>query len=387
MKLLKISVSGLQLFNDICEIDFWASQRVSANNIDKMNCLFSNSVQKFYQNNAVSFIGINASGKTTILKLIIFVCQMLNNESINNISYSEILDGVSDGNEVVFNVYFYSENETINMLHTVITKKGEKLFIKDEYLKSKPSNKVRSKSDMLCFDECETAIARDNDDIFLLDDVSIMVAFNKKNKDRIVFMDMLKYTNINELSISEDCPAEVIAFFDPSIEYLHINKSRKDTNIQLKFKNGKEIILNKTSDLNRYLSSGTVKGINIFWQAIKTFEKGGYLIVDEIENHFNHEIVSTIIRFYMDKKINPHGAMIIFSTHYAELLDEFDRNDCIYIVRNNGGINAESLSSILKRNDIKKSEAYESGFLGGTTPMYESYMNLKKLIRSRKEGM
>lgn len=387
MKLLKISVSGLQLFNDICEIDFWASQRVSANNIDKMNCLFSNSVQKFYQNNAVSFIGINASGKTTILKLIIFVCQMLNNESINNISYSEILDGVNDGNEVVFNVYFYSENETINMLHTVITKKGEKLFIKDEYLKSKPSNKVRSKSDMLCFDECETAIARNNDDIFLLDDVSIMVAFNKKNKDRIVFMDMLKYTNINELSISEDCPAEVIAFFDPSIEYLHINKSRKDTNIQLKFKNGKEIILNKTSDLNRYLSSGTVKGINIFWQAIKTFEKGGYLIVDEIENHFNHEIVSTIIRFYMDKKINPHGAMIIFSTHYAELLDEFDRNDCIYIVRNNGGINAESLSSILKRNDIKKSEAYESGFLGGTTPMYESYMNLKKLIRSRKEGM
>lgn len=387
MKLLKISVSGLQLFNDICEIDFWASQRVSANNIDKMNCLFSNSVQKFYQNNAVFFIGINASGKTTILKLIIFVCQMLNNESINNISYSEILDGVNDGNEVVFNVYFYSENETINMLHTVITKKGEKLFIKDEYLKSKPSNKVRSKSDMLCFDECETAIARDNDDIFLLDDVSIMVAFNKKNKDRIVFMDMLKYTNINELSISEDCPAEVIAFFDPSIEYLHINKSRKDTNIQLKFKNGKEIILNKTSDLNRYLSSGTVKGINIFWQAIKTFEKGGYLIVDEIENHFNHEIVSTIIRFYMDKKINPHGAMIIFSTHYAELLDEFDRNDCIYIVRNNGGINAESLSSILKRNDIKKSEAYESGFLGGTTPMYESYMNLKKLIRSRKEGM
>ena len=387
MKLLKISVSGLQLFNDICEIDFWASQRVSANNIDKMNCLFSNSVQKFYQNNAVSFIGINASGKTTILKLIIFVCQMLNNESINNISYSEILDGVNDGNEVVFNVYFYSENETINMLHTVITKKGEKLFIKDEYLKSKPSNKVRSKSDMLCFDECETAIARNNDDIFLLDDVSIMVAFNKKNKDRIVFMDMLKYTNINELSISEDCPAEVIAFFDPSIEYLHINKSRKDTNIQLKFKNGKEIILNKTSDLNRYLSSGTVKGINIFWQAIKTFEKGGYLIVDEIENHFNHEIVSTIIRFYMDKKINPHGAIIIFSTHYAELLDEFDRNDCIYIVRNNGGINAESLSSILKRNDIKKSEAYESGFLGGTTPMYESYMNLKKLIRSRKEGM
>lgn len=36
---------------------------------------------------------------------------------------------------------------------------------------------------------------------------------------------------------------------------------------------------------------------------LRTFEKGGYLIVDEIENHFNHEIVSTLIRFYMDKEL------------------------------------------------------------------------------------
>ena len=40
----------------------------------------------------------------------------------------------------------------------------------------------------------------------------------------------------------------------------------------------------------------------------------------------------------------------------------------------------ENLAKILKRNDIKKSEAYQSGFLEGTTPMYESYMRLKKNI-------
>ena len=50
------------------------------------------------------------------------------------------------------------------------------------------------------------------------------------------------------------------------------------------------------------------------------------------------------------------------------------------------GITAENLSTILKRNDIKKSEAYESGFLEGTVPMYDAYMNLKKsIIRSLKE--
>mgnify|MGYP001659500263 CR=1 FL=1 len=42
--------------------------------------------------------------------------------------------------------------------------------------------------------------------------------------------------------------------------------------------------------------------------------------------------------------------------------------------------------AILKRNDIKKSEAYQSGFLEGTVPMYDAYMALKtSLIRSHKE--
>ena len=43
-------------------------------------------------------------------------------------------------------------------------------------------------------------------------------------------------------------------------------------------------------------------------------------------------------------------------------------------------VTVENLSNILKRNDIKKSDAYQSGFLEGTTPTYEAYMQLKKSI-------
>ena len=89
----------------------------------------------------------------------------------------------------------------------------------------------------------------------------------------------------------------------------------------------------------------------------------------------------------MDKKVNPRGAVLLFSTHYSELLDELDRNDSIYIIRNRRGITADNLSSLLKRNDIKKSDAYQSGFLEGTVPMYDAYMDLKKaLIQSGTEG-
>ena len=42
------------------------------------------------------------------------------------------------------------------------------------------------------------------------------------------------------------------------------------------------------------------------------------------------------------------------------------------------------MSNILKRNDIKKSEVYDSGYLGGTVPSYEAYMALKKVLSSVK---
>lgn len=96
MKLIRISASGLPLFKNNCEIDFFALQRVTNDNSEKMSRLFSANSKIYYQNNVMSFIGINASGKTTILKLISFVCDILNNQSINNSAYVEVLDGLDN---------------------------------------------------------------------------------------------------------------------------------------------------------------------------------------------------------------------------------------------------------------------------------------------------
>ena len=386
MRLLKITATGLPLFKDSCEIDFMAMQRISRDNAEQMSCLFSVKQQSYYQNNVMSFIGINASGKTSILKLIAFICGVLNNSSINSNSCNEVLDGVSENERLTFDVYFHACNDTINLLHTVIVKENGKFRIIEESLKAKPVEKLKNKADVFNFDRCEIVMERRQDEAFLLDDISIMVAFNKKHRDTLRFTDTLPYTNNNHLSITEAYSPNLIAFFDPGIEYLRISHKapprQADAEIQLKFFGRNEIVLNRIEELNRYLSSGTIKGINTFARAMETFRTGGYLIVDEIENHFNREIVSTLIRFYMDPHVNPKGAMLIFSTHYAELLDEFERNDNIYVVRNRNGITVENLSAILKRNDIKKSEAYQSGYLDGTVPAYDAYITLKKSLVS-----
>ena len=57
-----------------------------------------------------------------------------------------------------------------------------------------------------------------------------------------------------------------------------------------------------------------------------------------------------------------------------------------YKIQNWKGITVENLSSILKRNDIKKSDAYQNGFLEGNTPAYEAYIRLKKRLHDQVAG-
>lgn len=91
MKILKIVVNGLPHVKDELNIDFVAQQRVDTYDKEHLFNVFSN----IYVNRAISFIGINASGKTTILKTISFVMKLLNNQPINNIESKIIMDDLS----------------------------------------------------------------------------------------------------------------------------------------------------------------------------------------------------------------------------------------------------------------------------------------------------
>ena len=385
MKLLKIAINGLPHFKNRLDIDFVALQRVDDYDKERLCHVFSN----IYVNKAISFVGINASGKTTILRAISFVMKMLNNESLNNIRSKAILDDMDDNHQVIITTYFYDGHD-VNKLETAIVKEisevdgSEKLIIKDEKLWSKDGARVKTKKNLFDFTEADLKQKRDKNEQYLMDDVSIIVAENKKKNMSLFICDMLEWTDHNILNVLGRFPKELLTFLDPSIEYLECSLKEKKVDIRLKFYGTEEIAINSLTVLENYLSSGTIKGLGVFMSATFSFAEGGYLIVDEIENHFNREIVATLIRFFMDEKVNKNGATILFSTHYSELLDEFDRNDSIYIVRNKEGIGVENLSSILKRNDIKKSEVYDSGYLGGTVPAYEAYMALKKVLSSVK---
>lgn len=382
MRILRIEADGIFLFYDKIVIDFNAEQRVYPDNA----AMLYNPFGSTYTNNVLSFVGVNASGKTTSLKLISFVMSLLNAEAINNIDAKIVLERSEN---VSLKTYFYDESKGVCLLETVIgvTKEegvADRYTILHEKLYIRKAGSITSKTNLFEFSDDNLFKSRDVSQeqlMFLKDDVSIVIALGKSGN--VFFRDLTEWTDFNVLNSFGDFPIALIQFLDPSIEYIRFNPNEKE--LIVKFKKDKEpISMRGIQNISRYLSSGTIKGLNVIMHAWMVLIKGGYFIIDEIENHFNKEIVATLIRFFMDKKVNKNGATLIYSTHYVELLDELDRNDGIYLIRNNEGVTIQKLHHILKRNDIKKSDVFQSGMLKGTTPSYEASMRLKKVLASGK---
>lgn len=94
------------------------------------------------------------------------------------------------------NIYFYSETKEICRLETVITSektKTETIYYKivKETLWAKPQETVAARKKLTDFSDCEPIAVRKEEE-FLSDDVSIIIAHNKKKKER---MDIISLMN------------------------------------------------------------------------------------------------------------------------------------------------------------------------------------------------
>ena len=401
MKLLKIAFEDVALFDKKVEIDFFSEARVSTDEKHELIHLFNN----FYANRTLTFTGLNASGKTQLLNVLVVALNIIQAKPINyrprmvfRHSSSDNILHLEISSQVKFTIFFYDEtngNQTINKLESVISRsfdedEGEfKYYFVDEIFSQKKAKSIRSKKEIFDFTTIkeENIITRNNDEkhLGLSSDVSIVnILFNLNMIEKLYYKDTLSYTNFNLLSGFGNIPNELITYLDPSIEKLEFikNEETKSIKVSLKFINQiKSIELDSISELHSILSSGTVKGIGLFMDAFFTLQAGGVMIVDELENHFNREIVSTFINLFLDRKMNPYGAILIYSTHYSELLDIIPRNDSIYVVSKNRQITIEKFSNIIKRNDISKSDIFIKGMIDNSTPDYSSEFELRKNIK------
>lgn len=381
MKILRIKFDNIIIFKEGFDIDFTASDRVMANsNVHKIWGPIT--IQQ-----AISIIGINAVGKTTSIRLLKLAMEVvLNNKGLNqeDLIPSLLINEYTMTNGIRMVVYFYKE-EDVFKLESIIKYKSDdagKLFFyyDDEVLMKKSKSKVTSKKNIFDFVEDENSkktrrseLKKEQLDVLKDDDsIAILASRGSKTTVNIMLDDVTERTD----PVHGIVDKKILNVFDENIGRLE--KLQGEESVNIEFKNNDVRIKSPSIALEDIISKGTIKGQRIIKNAIIALRSGGYLIIDELENHLNKELVKMIIGIFNDEKTNKKGACIIFTTHYAEILDSFDRKDNIYVLtRDKKNLTSiQKYSDVVKRNELKKSEVILSNYIKGSAP---KALNIKEL--------
>ncbi len=390
IRILRVVYDHLDLYyNNSVDINLCAIDRIT--DPDNINYV----ADKIYTQRAIAISGVNASGKTSTLKLINFALQIvIQNASLNSIMKN---NWIAFHNELSIYVYFVYDGEVYKWQADIdkTNKNGNTLFyFKNESIFSKKIKKFHSKQEVFNFTDSDVYIERTAQSLgdalsYIPNDISILTKINKNTTTTV--SSLIQYTNANLFwgETGKSIATEILNAFDSEIESFVCDSSNNSYQYKVKFKGqDKDTILKDPFELMDKISSGTIKGQSVISYAIIALCTGGYLIIDELENHFNKEIVKTVIDLFQSNRTNPYGACLIYSTHYMEILDSLPRKDSIYITRKiDHKIDVSNYSTQYKRSDIKKSEVLLAGIIDGTAPQYKYLQALRDYVYNslRKE--
>ncbi len=375
MHLLKVVANGFKKCRDNFTISFLPLANKTEEDKEYELIEIADGLYVF---STIGVIGKNASGKTTVLDLLGLVYDILSNYRIEQLKRRFLLWNKDISLDITFyhdgKIYRYMTDLIIDkMINNSIIFKNQKLFAR-KYCKTYAVD--NSLLDYSKYDEI-------NYDVLMPDDTSILFQIFKEknifgvyystNEDRYVdYSFTFKFCNI--LPNGNIILYKILKLLDDSIERIEMINDNK---YKVIYTNKKSSTFN-TQELDEFLSSGTSKGFDLYVLAVLCLIHGKALIVDEIENHFHKTLVENLINLFKDKAVNKKGAQLIFTTHYCELLDLFNRSDNIYIAKNENKIYLENIYvKYGLRNDVLKSKKFYNNEFG-TGINYEVLMDFKK---------
>jgi len=389
MILLKATCKNLTNFHqNTVSVDFIAEKKV--NNFETEENTVTHLINSIYKLNTLAFIGINASGKTSTMNILSSIFDIyLGNSSLSQ--EMKLAKYFSDYVEIE-SFYYEKGTSSIYKICSKIKKDEDKvLYFEDEILYLKKANTQTNRLNIFDFEDKHKRIDRTtvNDSFLKREDSIFSSLMNNSANNPSAIIDMCNVT-FNYLSaIDKSMVMSFVRYLDSSIDKFEVfeNATNKPPKFRIKFKNSNNDIIVDILQLDSYLSSGTIKGISFLTYILNIFKNGGYLLIDEIENHFNKTIVINIIRMF-SSNLNKNSATLLFSTHYSEILDAIDRSDSIYVLNKKQDIHVNKFSKIAgsyDRIDKKKSDVILSGILD-TAPRYSAYMDLKSALSEKLEG-
>lgn len=372
MKLLRVRASHFKNCEDDFTIDFVAKSKKTAE--DKEYEL-QEIAEDLFVFNTVAFVGKNASGKTTALELLDCCYSILGEFRLENKHYD--YDNISL-EMVFFHEGYIYRYETILQADSTL---GNRAVFTNQNLYCKKFYKTRVKKiyDEAGFDKM-TNLSE------LPEDTSILFFVLKKRETYAVYFDsngegidtyQMLFKAMKTYRIPVEYLINIIRIFDENIKELSMVDEH---NFKLTYRDSSKIISDR--ELIYLLSSGTTKGLLLYVMMTASLKEGFALLIDEIENHFHKTLVENMISLYKDKTVNKKNAVLIFATHYCEVLDLFNRQDNIWISKLEGSVKLENMFDVydIRPELLKSRQFYNNVFQ--TAVNYEELMNLRRKLKN-----
>lgn len=370
MKLLRVKSKGFKnCVDDFC-IDMIAkSKKTSEDKEYELNEID----EGLFVYNTVGIVGKNASGKSTTLNMLDWCYDILSTFRLGGKK--------CDYRGITLEIIFYEEGyiyKYLTELDNSQTLEDRAIFVKQKLYQKKY---YKSKINNIYSDEWEE---REELAEAIPEDMSLVFFVLRKAKIREIFFDetmehhrsySITFRLLSMANMDDGILEKVLKIFDENVEEI---KQIDDNNFSLVYQGEKSIFSDK--ELFRFLSSGTTKGFNLYILAILSLKVGFDLVVDEIENHFHKTLVENLVMLYKDKKINKKNATLIFSTHYCEILDLFNRSDNIWVTHSKDKIEIDNMYEKygLRTELLKSKKFYQNAF--DTAVNYDALMDLKKVL-------
>ena len=368
MKLLRVRASNYKNCCDDFTIDLVAKSKKTSE--DKEYEL-QEIADDLYVFNTVAFVGKNASGKTSAIELMECCYSILSEFRLEDKHYN--YDNVKL--EIIFyykgNIYKYTTGLKSDPNLGSKANFTEQHIYQKKYYKSKVKEiyAVEGFEEITGFGE-------------LPEDTSIVFFILKKKATRAVYFNCngegadtyhLLFRAMKTYKIPENILVKVIKIFDDKIKSLEMVDEK---HYKLIYQDHvKEL---SDSELVYILSSGTTKGVLLYIFVVAALENGFDLLIDEVENHFHKTLVENMISLFKDKTVNKKYATLMFTTHYCEVLDLFNRQDNIWIAKSDNKIHLENMYENYNiRTELLKSRQFYNNVFD-TSVNYEDLMALRK---------
>ncbi len=422
--IIDFSVKNFRSIKDLQTISFVATGLKSA---DKFSEIDDTNIAKVADEQIFKTLGLygaNASGKSNIIKAMVYFIKAITNEPSPESNMSSLCDPFlyqDQEDDSFFQITLLLDNKKYrygftvkrnNRINNTIEEKYSKEIITSEWLfgtKTKnmgefftrKNNKI--KNDSLPNKEKIPPLSYDHS-LYL----THVAAFDKESACQKIRRYFTGFVVSNLYNNHEDFRQLSVYYLKSEIEKKNILNLLSSFNLKYddailiedeaatkekvfpqnkisfskKYSNSKNELVGVNLNLNKNESSGTQKLFDLAGLLLRAFSlpRAAMIIIDEIDSNFHPYLLIKLVEFFNNPSINKSNSQLLFTSHDTNLMSPaIMRRDQFYFTEKNED-NSTRLYSLadLKgiRNDADFAKQYLAGFYGAL-PILEDYSHIK----------